>query len=262
MQREKTKVRPRFAASKPRRTAAPRRAPLFLCALLLSLLLGSSCQRQLNQRDGRYYSARDMVRLKRGERVGRAAAPRRAPAPKATVKTKTKTKAPAGATATETGGAGAARPPAPRRVLRASTATGVMAAAIEAARGYQGTPYRYGGTTRDGLDCSALLQLSFAEAGVSIPRSSNEQAAWGEPVKPTELRPGDFLFFGATPGSGTITHVGLVTVVDSEGVEFIHASTSLGVVENGFEADYYLSRFIRAVRPRLTGGQASGPAGE
>jgi len=263
MQREKTKVRPRFAASKPRRTAAPRRSPLVLCGLLLSLLLlGSSCQRQLNQRDGRYYSARDMARLKRGERVGRAAAPRRAPAPRATVKTKMKTKAPAGTTVAEAGGALVARPPAPRRVLRASTATGVMAAAIEAARGYQGTPYRYGGTTRDGLDCSALLQLSFAEAGVSIPRSSNEQAAWGEPVKPTELRPGDFLFFGAAPGSGTITHVGLVTVVDSEGVEFIHASTSLGVVENGFESDYYLSRFIRAVRPRLTGGQASGGTGE
>jgi cell wall-associated NlpC family hydrolase len=101
------------------------------------------------------------------------------------------------------------------------------------------------------MDCSALLQLSFADAGIDIPRSSNEQAAWGEPVKPTELRPGDFLFFGASPGSSTITHVGMVTVVDGEGVEFIHASTSLGVTENSFELDYYLSRFIRAVRPRL-----------
>ncbi|AMR28915.1 hypothetical protein A0257_18625 [Hymenobacter psoromatis] len=196
------------------------------------LLLGSSCQRKLNQHNGRYYSARDMVRLKRGERVARPS----------TSKTKVRTATPSGSTTTKT---------VVKRPFRTGNATGVLANVIENARGYQGTPYLFGGTTRMGIDCSALLQLSFADAGVTIPRSSNEQAAWGDPVKPTELRPGDFLFFGASPGSQVITHVGMVTVVDAEGVEFIHASTSLGVIENSFEADYYLSRFIRAVRPRL-----------
>ena len=138
-----------------------------------------------------------------------------------------------------------------KRPARVGSATGTLASVIEAARSYQGTPYLYGGTTRLGLDCSGLLQLAFGEAGVSIPRSSNEQAVWGEPVKSTELQPGDLVFFGASPGSRTITHVGMVTVADEEGVDFIHASTSLGVVENSLESDYYLSRFIRAVRPRL-----------
>ena len=232
MQSEKTKVRP--LAKVP---AAPRR-PLthgaragYYGLVALLLLLASSCQRKLNQHNGRYYSARDMVRFKRGERVARPSVG----------KTKVRTATASGST-TKT---------VVKRPARASSATGVVAEAIEHARGYQGTPYLFGGTTRLGLDCSALLQLSFAEAGVSIPRSSNEQAAWGDPVKPTELQPGDFLFFGASPGSQTITHVGMVTVVDDEGVEFIHASTSLGVIENSFEADYYLSRFIRAVRPRL-----------
>ncbi|GAB3579662.1 hypothetical protein GCM10027345_19990 [Hymenobacter daeguensis] len=192
----------------------------------------ASCHRKLNYRDGQYRSAREMVRLKKGgsrvsaRPVGKAKAVGVAPS-------------------------GAKNKVVVKRPARVGSATGTLASVIEAARSYQGTPYLYGGTTRLGLDCSGLLQLSFAEAGVSIPRSSNEQAVWGDPVKSTDLQPGDLLFFGAAPGSRTITHVGMVTVADEEGVDFIHASTSLGVVENSLESDYYLSRFIRAVRPRL-----------
>ena len=207
------------------------RAKLRLGATLLCLLLASGCHRKLNSYDGTYRSAREMVRLKKAGRGGNA---------RPLGKTKEKTKAGGGTVKTVT-----ARP------RRTGSATGILREVIETARSYQGTPYLYGGTTRLGLDCSGLLQVSFAEAGVTIPRSSNEQAVWGEPVKSNDLRPGDLVFFGPAPGARTITHVGLVTVVDAEGVDFIHASTSLGVVENSLESDYYLSRFVRAVRPRL-----------
>ena len=203
-----------------------------LPVLLLALLLLASCHRKLNFRDGQYRSAREMVRLKKAGGRGSA---------RPTGKSKTVVTTPSGArTKVVT-----------KRSARTGSATGTMASVIDAARSYQGTPYLYGGTTRLGLDCSGLLQLSFAEAGVTIPRSSNEQAVWGEPIKSSELRPGDLVFFGPSPGNRSITHVGLVTVADEEGVDFIHASTSLGVVENSLESDYYLSRFIRAVRPRL-----------
>lgn len=237
MHGEATKVQRTILGRAVGRHALPWRG---LCALVFTaLLLATGCSHKLNQHNGRYYSARDMARLKRGER-----APSRPTTRPSTTKTKVKTATPSGSgevvTKTVT-----------KRPTRVGNATGTLASVIENARSYQGVPYLFGGTTRLGMDCSALLQLSFADAGVSIPRSSNEQAAWGEPIKPTELRPGDFLFFGASPGSGIITHVGMVTVVDAEGVEFIHASTSLGVTENSFELDYYLSRFIRAVRPRF-----------
>jgi len=225
---------------------ATRRLPattgLYFLSIMV-LLLSASCQRQLNQRNGRYYSARDMVRIKRGERVATRPSSRPASRP-SLAKSKVKTSVPSSS------GTVVAKS-VTKRPARMGNATGALASVIENARAYYGVPYLFGGTTRLGMDCSALLQLSFADAGIDIPRSSNEQAAWGEPVKPTELRPGDFLFFGASPGSPIITHVGMVTVVDGEGVEFIHASTSLGVTENSFELDYYLSRFIRAVRPRL-----------
>ena len=199
--------------------------------VLLALVFLAGCQRKLNYRDGQYRSAREMVRLKKSGRY--AARP--------IGKTKTVGKTPSGGKAKVV----------TRRPPREGNATGALASVIETARSYQGTPYRYGGTTRLGLDCSGLLQLSFGEVGISIPRSSNEQAVWGTPVRTSELKPGDLVFFGAAPGSRTITHVGLVTVVDDEGVDFIHASTSLGVIENSLESDYYLSRFIRAVRPQL-----------
>ena len=121
---------------------------------------------------------------------------------------------------------------------------------ISAARGFMGTPYKWGGTTRSGMDCSGLLVSSFRVAQIELPRTSADQSNYGKRVGLQELRPGDLVFFAAKKGRGKISHVGMVTEVRGpKEVIFIHASTSLGVVESNLHADYYRKIFIKAQRP-------------
>ncbi|MFA0961558.1 C40 family peptidase [Roseivirga sp. BDSF3-8] len=122
--------------------------------------------------------------------------------------------------------------------------------AISTARSYTGTPYRWGGTTRSGMDCSGLLITSYGAAGIAIPRTAKAQSKYGKKVSIYELKPGDMVFFAAKKGRRKVTHAGMVTEVNGRhDVRFIHASTSLGVTENNIFSDYYKKIFVRARRP-------------
>lgn len=120
---------------------------------------------------------------------------------------------------------------------------------IQTARSYTGTPYKYGGTTRVGMDCSALLYHSYYSVGIQLPRVSADQAKIGQKVKLKDLKPGDMVFFATGKRRNEITHAGIVTAVrgNSE-IRFIHASTSLGVTESNLYSTYYIQRFRRARR--------------
>lgn len=127
-----------------------------------------------------------------------------------------------------------------------------IAKVINTARSFTGTPYRWGGTTRVGMDCSGLLCTSFQSIDVRLPRTSQEQSQFGNDVRIKNLREGDLVFFGATKNSREITHVGMVTeVISDEEIKFIHASSSLGVIENNLFSPYYQKIFIKAVRPQI-----------
>jgi cell wall-associated NlpC family hydrolase len=119
---------------------------------------------------------------------------------------------------------------------------------ISTARTYMGTPYKYGGTTRAGMDCSALTIHAFNSINLSLPRSAEDQATVGEKIKQKELQPGDLVFFATGKRRRQITHVGIVTDVNRKDVRFIHASTSLGVIENYLSMDYYSKRYRAARR--------------
>ncbi len=123
---------------------------------------------------------------------------------------------------------------------------------ISTARSYRGTPYKFGGTTRVGMDCSGLLCTSFQAIDVKLPRTSSEQSLFGQPIATRHLQAGDLLFFSSTKSASNITHVGMVTDIKGDDeIYFIHASTTLGVTEDNLFAPYYQRIFVKAVRPSI-----------
>jgi cell wall-associated NlpC family hydrolase len=104
-----------------------------------------------------------------------------------------------------------------------------------------GTPYRNGGSTAEGFDCSGFVQYVFARHGMKVPRTVARQAEVGARVH--EAAAGDLVFF-ATEGHRA-THVGIALGPD----RFIHAPSSRGVVRvEAFAAPYWASRFLEARR--------------
>lgn len=119
---------------------------------------------------------------------------------------------------------------------------------ISTARSYTGTPYKYGGTTRAGMDCSALVYHAYYSVGVTMPRISSDQSKVGKKVGAKDLERGDLLFFATGRKKNQVTHAGIVTEVSRNDVRFIHSSTSLGVSEDYLSNRYWTKVFLFARR--------------
>jgi cell wall-associated NlpC family hydrolase len=122
---------------------------------------------------------------------------------------------------------------------------------LKSAKQYDGTPYQLGGDTKRGIDCSALVMLSYKNAGVVLPRTSIEQSKVGQEIKLNEAQPGDLIFFKfkKSKSSNPVNHVGIVSRIDSGGtLYFYHASISLGVTESSLAETYYKEVFVKLMR--------------
>ena len=132
------------------------------------------------------------------------------------------------------------------RVISMNLGEKLVPVLIEA-KDYLGTPYRYGGKSKAGIDCSGLTCVCYEKAGINLPRSAADQSQYGEAVKRKDLRVGDLVFFDAK-GTGKIDHVGMVTKAEGESVIFIHSSTSKGVRYDYLNEGYWTDKLVDARR--------------
>lgn len=113
-------------------------------------------------------------------------------------------------------------------------------AVLDTALDYLGVPYQYGGTDRDGLDCSALMVRILEKHGVRLPRTAAQQFRVGDAIPREALRPGDLVFFAERR---RIHHVGMYL---GRG-EFVHASTGSGEVRvDSLDRDWFRDRYAGA----------------
>ncbi|HEX6933044.1 MAG TPA: C40 family peptidase [Streptosporangiaceae bacterium] len=107
------------------------------------------------------------------------------------------------------------------------TSSNAAATAIAFARQQVGKPYLWGGTGPDAFDCSGLTMMAYRAAGIDIPRTSQQQWQWGPRVDPSQVQPGDLVFFPG--GDGTRTAPGHVGIVIGHGMMIDAPSPGLQV---------------------------------
>jgi len=115
---------------------------------------------------------------------------------------------------------------------------------VEFALKFQGIPYKYGGTTVFGFDCSGFVQAMYRLVGVTLPRTAADQFHCGQAIDKNLLQPGDLVFFSYR--NRRIGHVGIYVGDD----DFLHAPrTGTSISISSLTESYYSSHFQGARRP-------------
>lgn len=120
---------------------------------------------------------------------------------------------------------------------------------VKRASKYKGTPYRFGGVSPKGFDCSGYVQYVFKNLGANLPRLADEQAQLGIFVTQKQLKPGDLVFF--TTYAAGASHVGIYAGADG----FWTASSSKGVMLASLKDPYWKGRYYGARRVLVTNGE-------
>ena len=133
----------------------------------------------------------------------------------------------------------------PRTTSATPTPGGDRAAhpGVRVAASMVGTPYRYGGSSPRGFDCSGLVYYSYRQAGFHVPRTTRQQLRAANRIPMSQLSPGDLLFFRTVRQD--VSHVAIYT----GGGRFIHAPSSGKRVSYGSMSNtYWKNRLIAAGR--------------
>jgi len=144
--------------------------------------------------------------------------------------------------------AGSSRTPSRSRIPESSTASSREASLLRTADSYTGVKYVWGGNSpSEGFDCSGFTKYVFARHGITLPRTSREQARTGTPVAADfrALRPGDLMFF-AEPGQ-SISHVAIY----AGNGRIVHSSTTtrgVGYTDLNDGGDWFVAYFVAARR--------------
>jgi cell wall-associated NlpC family hydrolase len=122
-------------------------------------------------------------------------------------------------------------------------------AIINYAKSFLGVPYRYGGTTPSGFDCSGFINYIFGNFGFDLVRTSYGLAELGTTVNLSDVQPGDLMFFkGSNVHSTAVGHVALVVEVTPDAIKFIHSANTGVRIDNFKTSQYYIQRYIKTKR--------------
>ncbi|NRD19363.1 C40 family peptidase [Winogradskyella eckloniae] len=121
-------------------------------------------------------------------------------------------------------------------------------AIVKYAQTFDGTRYKYGGTTKKGMDCSGLIFTTYKKHNINLPRTTSGLKSTGDWIDLKNVNVGDLVFFATKKNSRKVNHVGIVTRVRPGNVEFIHASSSKGVMTSSLAEKYWYFSFVQARR--------------
>ena len=113
---------------------------------------------------------------------------------------------------------------------------------------FKGVKYKFGGTTKRGMDCSGLIYVAYQKEQVKLERVSRFMANQGTKISLAKAIKGDLLFFKTNKSNRRINHVGLIVSVKKGIIRFIHSTTSRGVIVSSLSEKYWKNTHVKTVK--------------